>query len=230
MKNNNHSGFSVVEVIIVLVVICLLALTGWFVQHARQTQNKTQSSSSSTSPSQTLTTYTNTQFGFGFTYPRSWGSVKLTPEAVPSGTTGSVNDITWSASPIKLEGTFNSRNYKVPTDYQGSSTAPFAYGCPPQSFASGQSSVPVVTLYNTASTCVAVTASETAPGTYAVLGIDKAFNSNAKITGISFTNGGDVTGGAVTLKNVSEESVRNAFGASQTQQLLSFAKSIHTIQ
>lgn len=219
-----------VEALLIVIVLVLLGGAGWYMYHATRTKNNTQSSVRPANSSQILTAYTNTEFGFAFNYPKSWGSVRVTPDSISSGTTGSAYNIAWSSSPIKLDGTFTTRDYKVPSSYQGSAVASFAYSCPPQSFELGQSSIPVVQLYNSANTCVAVTATETVPGTYAVLGIEKAFSSTAKISGISFSSGGDATGWAVKLDNISEASVRNAFGSTQTQQLLNFAKSIHSIQ
>ena len=85
---NNQSGFSAVEAILVLVIVVAIAGVGWFVWHSKQSADKTLTTNSSTTPTfkkqtkaaatQTTDPYagwktaTSTRAGFTVKYPTNW--------------------------------------------------------------------------------------------------------------------------------------------------------------
>lgn len=89
-KGDRQRGFSIVEAVIVVAVIAVLGVGGWFVyQHNRvkvgdaATNNTTSNQQpTTTQPTSTPTTYTSTAGGFSFTYPAGW---KVTEGQVGSG-------------------------------------------------------------------------------------------------------------------------------------------------
>ncbi|HUB93432.1 MAG TPA: hypothetical protein VMB52_02925 [Verrucomicrobiae bacterium] len=84
-KYDTNMGFSVVELLLILVVVGILGFTGWYVYHAEQTSDKDYSAATNstvptfkrrlsnptiaTGPSQGLDTYTNPTLGFSFEFP-----------------------------------------------------------------------------------------------------------------------------------------------------------------
>jgi len=59
-KPNSDSGFSVVEVLLILVIVGILGFTGWYVYHAKQISNKNYSANSSIVPAYKKKTSTDT--------------------------------------------------------------------------------------------------------------------------------------------------------------------------
>lgn len=91
----NQKGFSVIEILIVIVVVGLLSAVGWLV-YDRQTSKSTNSTlmsdttpkpstNTSTTPSETLPEgfieYTNKELGVKFNHPKRWGTVTVSQHA-----------------------------------------------------------------------------------------------------------------------------------------------------
>ncbi|MBP7807267.1 prepilin-type N-terminal cleavage/methylation domain-containing protein [Candidatus Saccharibacteria bacterium] len=111
----NQNGFSVVEVIVVLVVVVLLGTVGWLVYDRQQSKNDntavttqttqpaTTNSDSETNKAEDKTaTYTHSELKYSFDHPKEWTIEKV---AKPEGFTG-----VYSKVHIK------SANYKEKTD------------------------------------------------------------------------------------------------------------------
>ena len=78
----NQSGFGAVELVLVLVIVILLGVVGWFVykNHNKTTNSSTTTSSTPTTTSKTTTvqpakqtkTYADSIAGYSFEYPKDW--------------------------------------------------------------------------------------------------------------------------------------------------------------
>ncbi|MDB5170525.1 MAG: hypothetical protein JWO35_219 [Candidatus Saccharibacteria bacterium] len=88
---NNQSGFSAVETILVLVILALIGVVGWYVYSTNSKTSKilseagTQTASAKqTSPAAVnlSETYSNDEFGYSFQYPKTW---KLTEDLTDTG-------------------------------------------------------------------------------------------------------------------------------------------------
>jgi type II secretory pathway pseudopilin PulG len=94
-KLKNASGFSAVEALLVLVLVGILAFTGWFVYHAQKNINKDYNAQQATEDSVKQATakdseqiaktkafkgwlqFSNTTIGLKFRYPPTWGQAKF---------------------------------------------------------------------------------------------------------------------------------------------------------
>lgn len=105
-KLNNHSGFSAVEALLILIIVGILGFTGWYVYHAKQTSNKDYSAAAnSTVPSYKKKTAT-----------------KPTATVAPDPYTG------WKSASLKYEKVA----YKYPSDWtvtDKSASSPKGAGC-----------------------------------------------------------------------------------------------------
>jgi len=95
----NQDGFSVVEIVLVIVVVGLIGGVGWYVVKARNNSDKTVEStaqSKSESPTKTTTPtkdpyegmrkYSNDKYGITFYHPKDWNTEEV-PIDTPSGPT-----------------------------------------------------------------------------------------------------------------------------------------------
>lgn len=97
----NQKGFSVVEILIVIVVVGVLGAVGWLV-YDRQSKDKAEpvattteikkedneSSTSAKDPYEGMTKYTSEKYGITFYYPKNWSTEEIPIES-PSGLTPS---------------------------------------------------------------------------------------------------------------------------------------------
>jgi len=96
MKNHQH-GFGIVEVIILLVILGLVGLSGWFVWQKQHPDNPVKSAShstvSNTPPAKDNSykvpegyiSYENKELGFKFAYPAAWGNAENDNDTTASG-------------------------------------------------------------------------------------------------------------------------------------------------
>ncbi len=90
-KPNGGNGFSTVELCIILVVLAILGLGGWYVwqrnrTHALKTTNTAASNAKTTEGQEkyvvpdNYTIYENADLGFKFAYPKEWGELQATQD------------------------------------------------------------------------------------------------------------------------------------------------------
>lgn len=99
MKKANQIGFSIIEVLLILIVVSILGFTGWYVYHAKQASNKNYSAAASLSApaykkkaATAVTTTTNAYVGWKtfcssktsacFKYDPSWTFAECAPVQV----------------------------------------------------------------------------------------------------------------------------------------------------
>jgi prepilin-type N-terminal cleavage/methylation domain-containing protein len=75
-RQNSSSGFSIIEVLLVLVVVGILGFTGWYVYHARQTSDKDYTvATQSTVPASPYASWKTGSLQFervSYQYPSNW--------------------------------------------------------------------------------------------------------------------------------------------------------------
>lgn len=88
-KLNNHSGFSVVEALLMLLIVGILGFVGWFVYHSQKVADKSYNAQSSAGQATTTadnakteamaswSTFNNETIGLTFKYPSDWGQAKF---------------------------------------------------------------------------------------------------------------------------------------------------------
>lgn len=126
--HKNESGFSVVEVVLVLVIVALIGIVGWLVykdHHKTNTTNVT--TSSSNNPATTTTTPTDTpsnlpqvfkanSYGFQFTYPQKWSVKSVAPTSPVQGYSGERILAEYTISPDVVPASYP--NTSVTIDYR----------------------------------------------------------------------------------------------------------------
>jgi hypothetical protein len=89
LRKDTH-GFGVIEGIIILAVVLVLAVVGWFVlRHSSST-----------------TTYKNAEYGLQFDYPKLWGNPT---SSTTNGKTGKLYELRWSGT---ARAEFATKDYK----------------------------------------------------------------------------------------------------------------------
>lgn len=87
---DNETGFSVVEIVLVVVVIALIGTVGWLIyknHHKTTVSSSTSNSAPKTTNTKTLTVtpsnspqvFTANSYGFQFTYPQKWSVKSVAP-------------------------------------------------------------------------------------------------------------------------------------------------------
>ncbi len=212
--NNDHKGFTAVEGLLILLIVCVLGFAGWFVWHHNQQKESAKSPSVEIPGDQvahgnpTWAKYVDTNFGFSFMYPKEWGSSSVKDSSVKSKS-GKAYDVVFS-NEVKQYGGFITKDWETSSAVNGSISAGFvAYdGCKMSSNYTNQ-----VILYKSATACVMVTArpDSATPGgegsnvQVADIKMEGKFTKNTNIAGIEFTNA------QVIVKDTSINALKKAF-------------------
>jgi hypothetical protein len=88
----NQKGFTVIEAVLIIVVIAIVAGTGWYVWRSVKNVNETDKQALASSNSISFLSYTDTAKLFTLVYPSNW---VITPDSQP-GHEGDAPPIDWS--------------------------------------------------------------------------------------------------------------------------------------
>ncbi|MEX2014658.1 MAG: prepilin-type N-terminal cleavage/methylation domain-containing protein [Candidatus Saccharimonadales bacterium] len=211
---NNQKGFSVVEILIVIVVVGLLGAAGWlvYVRQKIKTDANDNSISEQTQTVETAMTYTNKEFGFSFYHPNP-GNVTVHDSDDQSTVKGKRYGFIYNN---EVDGDFVTSDWATTYD----TNAGKFNNCLPE----GEKPDQVTTYLEEDGLCVkAYSLDHELYGEYqntnAVLVVSKKFSDSAKIKALTFTQI------IATDKPYTEATLKQAF-LPKTEEAIQLAKSI----
>lgn len=210
--HTNKNGFSAVEGLIVLVVLGLIAVAGWYVLHGKQKPATVQSQATQTQTTAQAKTvaYKNADYGFQFDYPKSWGTLTVTST---NGKTGKYVDLKWNS----VTGRFQTRDYE-PVTGTGVIVPKTTANC------TAKSASNVWPVYQDEPTCINLVILGLPKGSGQGYGAEiagsKKFSANAQVDGML------INFGLKDVPDASQATLKAAFSTAEQQQATDFMKSI----
>lgn len=228
----NQKGFSVVEILIVIVVVGLIGTVGWFVYGSQK--NRTSNVSTNTQTNQEPSNqenvlsefieYENEEFGFEFSYPKSWGEdVAIEPSYIKSKSGKAYSIVIGSND--KLVAGFKTKDWVALDSNDNSWAAGFVvYG----DCEVGPKAKNVVELHRSDEACVVVRGTEvTGQGSYdgktAQIFLEKKFNDDSPYAGVEFQHA------PMSVDDFSDNTLKSAYEKEITDGFLKIAKTFKEI-
>jgi len=120
----NQKGFSVVEILIVIVVVGLIGTVGWLVYDRQKSKNNEQPKTTQVEEikkepeASKLSDYKSDELGLSFSYPTEWGTASLTNGPLSKYQSGKYKQLSFSKA-INISINFVTGPYSSPLDACG---------------------------------------------------------------------------------------------------------------
>jgi type II secretory pathway pseudopilin PulG len=223
MKKLNTKGFSVVEVLLVVVLIGAIAGLGWWVWGQNNNNVVSNDTPISTvqdqaTESMQLSEFKSEEYKFKFSYPSDWGEVTVEPSS-SRGKSGTAYSINFSGN-YKIIAGFRTADWVPASPSEDIYYGFTVYG----NCVIGPTNKNVAYLHENDDSCVIVRGyedtEEESVSKRAAMSLEKRFNNQSEFTGVTMEFA------PVAVEDFSDDSLNNAYSQELQEAFKTIAKSL----